>query len=265
MNDAPKMINLPQQTPGQIIKAVRESKNISLHEAAQRLLLSKQIVTAIEEDDYSKIVAKVYAEGYLKAYAKFLQIPVDDVLMSFRRMNFYSGAKTKGEVENNLSTDSLCCLNFDFKELLQSERVRFIAVGVVVFLVLAVLALFIIRSSFNNKVTEVTRMPQVASDNTADMNIGKAPEEQVPMVVTTVGGDILAPERGKKAKNNRKEKVLPAQTTSGALMLDSALEEPAVIEQPDIVPKEVIPVDAKKRKTKQVIFESKTKEESIGV
>ena len=78
------------QTPGKILKAARETRCISISEVAQNLLLSKKIITALEEDDYSKIVAQVYAEGYLKAYAKFLQVPIASVLESFRMLNVYA-------------------------------------------------------------------------------------------------------------------------------------------------------------------------------
>lgn len=87
------MIN-DSQTSGQILRAAREARRISASEVAQNLLLSKKIITALEEDDYSKIVAQVYAEGYLKAYAKFLQVPIGPVLEGFRMLNIYAPVAT---------------------------------------------------------------------------------------------------------------------------------------------------------------------------
>lgn len=91
-----------KKTPGQILKAAREAKQISISEVTQRLLLSKNVIIAIENDDYSKIAAPVYAEGYLKAYAQFLQVPVDMVLMSFRRLDVYPKSEIK--IETNIQT-----------------------------------------------------------------------------------------------------------------------------------------------------------------
>lgn len=99
MNNVLATDNTLQQTPGQIIKEVRKAGQISLNEVSQRLLLSKQILTAIEEDDYSKIPASVYAEGYLKAYAKFLQIPFDNVINSFRCLNVYPDGDVESSTE----------------------------------------------------------------------------------------------------------------------------------------------------------------------
>ncbi|MDR1057302.1 MAG: helix-turn-helix domain-containing protein [Coxiellaceae bacterium] len=110
------------QTPGQIIKAAREARQISLNDVTQGLLLSKKIITAIEEDDYSKIAASVYAEGYLKAYAKFLQIPSENILTSFRRLNIYSNGniiKVRTETQSKVNISWLLKLLRYFKEHLK--------------------------------------------------------------------------------------------------------------------------------------------------
>lgn len=95
MENITKNINALQKTPGQILKTARKNGNISIDEVSQALLLSKSIINALEADDYSNIVAKVYAEGYLKAYAGFLQLPVITVLESFGRLNIYNESKIK--------------------------------------------------------------------------------------------------------------------------------------------------------------------------
>ena len=68
------------KTPGQILKAVRESKNLTLDDISQRILLRPRIIQELEADDYSHVFARVYAEGYLKAYAKVLGIAADELL-----------------------------------------------------------------------------------------------------------------------------------------------------------------------------------------
>lgn len=89
MENIIKDIDVLQKTPGQILRTARESSSISIEEVSQALLLNKSVINALEADDYSSIVAKVYAEGYLKAYAIFLQLPVTTVLESFRDLNIY--------------------------------------------------------------------------------------------------------------------------------------------------------------------------------
>lgn len=84
-----KNIDISSKTPGQIFKAAREDSGISMEEVTQALLLNKNVIHALETDDYSNIVAKVYAEGYIKAYAAFLHLPVAAMLESFRKLNLY--------------------------------------------------------------------------------------------------------------------------------------------------------------------------------
>ncbi len=97
--------DLMHLVPGKILRQTRENKQITPSDVAARLLISKQIVGDLENNDYSRIPAKVYAEGYLKAYAKFLQLPVDEVISQFRALDYYQdeeiGAKPKAELKTN--------------------------------------------------------------------------------------------------------------------------------------------------------------------
>lgn len=84
---------------GNMLKQARIAANLTEADVAQQLLLGKQIIVALEADDYSKIVAPVYARGYLKAYAQFLGLPVDAVLTKFAKLNLYQDAKVFNDAE----------------------------------------------------------------------------------------------------------------------------------------------------------------------
>lgn len=87
--------NFPPEhmTPGEALTEARLAKNLTEVDVAKQLLLSKQIIIALENDDYSKIVAPVYAKGYLKAYAHLLGLSPEAILSSFERLNFYKDAQ----------------------------------------------------------------------------------------------------------------------------------------------------------------------------
>jgi cytoskeletal protein RodZ len=76
-------------TPGEILSKARIAKNISVDAVAMELLVSKDRIVELENDNYAKIAAPVYARGYLRSYAHFLQIPEDEVLESFSKMDWY--------------------------------------------------------------------------------------------------------------------------------------------------------------------------------
>ncbi len=105
MNSTEKMTKYSPITPGQLIKKAREEKQISLHEVMQRLLLNRQIILDIENDDYGRIPARVYAEGYLRAYAKFLDLSIDEVLESFRKLELYQENHEVVETQNSQYCD----------------------------------------------------------------------------------------------------------------------------------------------------------------
>lgn len=65
---------------GQQLRAAREAQGLSIDDVARQLLLSKQLVSEIENDDYRKIPAPVYINGYLRSYAQLLKIPTSSVL-----------------------------------------------------------------------------------------------------------------------------------------------------------------------------------------
>jgi len=79
--------------PGSKLKAAREKRNLTENEVSKSLLISKQIISDLENNDYSRIAALVYARGYLKAYAEFLELPIDSILEEFEKMHVFTEQK----------------------------------------------------------------------------------------------------------------------------------------------------------------------------
>ena len=70
-------------TPGAILRARREQTNAELALIARELNLDPWMLTALEEDDFSKFGAQVFAKGHLKHYAEHLGLNPDDVLFAY--------------------------------------------------------------------------------------------------------------------------------------------------------------------------------------
>lgn len=173
--------DISKKTPGQIIKVAREVKNISVSEVAKNLLLGKHIVIALEEDDYSKIPAQVYAEGYLKAYAQFLQIPVDTMLASFRQLAVYTDSEV--EAGNTISDDKVCCGLVDW---FKSGGILFMSLKIFALVAFALIVFFVTRAflvtdgEFRSIFGKSKGQYQVAkSDETSKKN-SKNEEEELP-------------------------------------------------------------------------------------
>ena len=226
MNNILESIDTSQHTPGQIIKAAREARQISLSEVAQRLLLSKQIIAAIEEDNYTKIPAKVYAEGYLKAYAQFLQIPIDGLLESFRRLNIYTDAEIKPETNAPVKNSGL-------NELLKGRRINFVLLIVLLILTLGLLMSLVIKS-FVHKNTEATNISNAPSSVVNGGSSGFE-NEPVSVVTTDIADDIANTTSEKKIKNNVISTIMEKINSPSSLTLDVSPKE---TESKDSVKKE---------------------------
>jgi cytoskeleton protein RodZ len=69
---------------GALLKAKRESSNLSLSEVALATKINPKILAAIENGDDSALPAKTILRGFLKSYALFLKMDVDEVLRTFQ-------------------------------------------------------------------------------------------------------------------------------------------------------------------------------------
>lgn len=79
--------DLEQLGPGAFLKHAREAKSMSLQDVAKALHYKKDLIEKIEADDYSDARSETFARGYLKSYAKLLDIPHDDVYARFERFH----------------------------------------------------------------------------------------------------------------------------------------------------------------------------------
>lgn len=66
--------------PGQTLRAAREGMGLSLAEAARQMRLSLRQVEALEADDYARLPSAIFVRGFLRNYAKLLQIDAEPLL-----------------------------------------------------------------------------------------------------------------------------------------------------------------------------------------
>ena len=76
-----------KETLGKYLKNQRESKKISLREVAKNTRVREPILTAIEEDRYHLLPPATYVKGFLLAYAKYLNLDPNDVLLRYERIS----------------------------------------------------------------------------------------------------------------------------------------------------------------------------------
>lgn len=72
-------------SPGQVLAAARDAVGVTRREVAEALNLPLRTIEAIENDDEARLPAKVFARGYIRAYAKLLEIDPDPLVVMLDR------------------------------------------------------------------------------------------------------------------------------------------------------------------------------------
>lgn len=68
--------------PGKQLAAAREEKGLSIADVARSLRLSVRQIEAIEADDFDKLPSKTFLRGFIRNYAKLLQLDPEPLLLA---------------------------------------------------------------------------------------------------------------------------------------------------------------------------------------
>lgn len=72
-------------TVGEVLKKQRENLDKSLEQVALDTKIQPRFIKYIEEDDFDKFDSPVYAQGFIKIYANYLDLNEDRILAIYRR------------------------------------------------------------------------------------------------------------------------------------------------------------------------------------
>jgi cytoskeleton protein RodZ len=75
-----------KETLGKYLKNQRESKKISLREVSKNTRIRERILRAIEEDQLDLLPPATYVKGFLLAYARYLRLDPNDVLLRYEKV-----------------------------------------------------------------------------------------------------------------------------------------------------------------------------------
>ena len=70
---------------GEILSSQRKVKNISLKRASAKLLIKKEHLLALENEDWQSLPEATFVKGYIATYAKFLGLDSAKILALYRR------------------------------------------------------------------------------------------------------------------------------------------------------------------------------------
>ena len=76
---------LPDRSIGKKLKNAREGKAYSIDEVSSSTKIRSEYIKAIEEDNFTKFDSHVYAKGFIKNYALFLDLDPEPMIALYRR------------------------------------------------------------------------------------------------------------------------------------------------------------------------------------
>lgn len=76
-------VETPADGPGSALKAAREALSVSEREVADALNLPLNVVEAMEANDYENLPPAVFTRGYLRSYAKLLELDPEAIIARF--------------------------------------------------------------------------------------------------------------------------------------------------------------------------------------
>jgi len=76
----------PSLQAGDRLRIARESRDLSIEDVAARLKLDVRKIRALEQGDIAGFAAPVFAAGYLRAYARLLELSEEEVLADFTEL-----------------------------------------------------------------------------------------------------------------------------------------------------------------------------------
>ncbi|MFZ3023573.1 RodZ domain-containing protein [Pseudomonas sp.] len=217
----PEVVVSSRSNPGETLRKARESKNLAQAEVAQQLNLTLRALTQVEAGAFDKLPGHTFARGYIRAYAKLLELDQDRLVADF---DAYTGTDSAGSSVHALG-------RIEEPTHLAQSLLRFVSVG----LLLGLLAVSFFwwqeqstRKDSDAAVSRALEHVEVESaDGTTEIHPLDEPEDQA---VADGQAQIVEPA-------SEIEPELAAQTAPTALAADTATSasQPAPVAEPAAV------------------------------
>ena len=72
--------------PGQQLAAERQRRGLSELDVSEKLKISRTYLRAIESDDYDRLPEAAFVKGYLRNYARLLELPDEEITQAFEKL-----------------------------------------------------------------------------------------------------------------------------------------------------------------------------------
>jgi cytoskeleton protein RodZ len=95
----PEVLAVPRVNPGETLRKARESRGWSIAEVAAQLNLTSQRLSQVEQGAFDKLPGNTFARGYVRAYAKLLELDQSRLVQEF---DHFTGSDAAGSIVHSL-------------------------------------------------------------------------------------------------------------------------------------------------------------------
>ena len=74
---------------GEHLKVERIKRKFNIEKVSKELNISKNIIEAIERNDFTQDIDKIYLIGHIRSYARFLNIDEKEIIENFKIQTSY--------------------------------------------------------------------------------------------------------------------------------------------------------------------------------
>lgn len=94
---------------GELLRTAREGKKLSLDDVHRETKISIAVLGSLEQDDFETVGSDIYLKGFLKSYARFLGVDVDNVLRTLDRQRGKgsTGTGAMWDIEESVTEEKL--------------------------------------------------------------------------------------------------------------------------------------------------------------
>jgi cytoskeleton protein RodZ len=86
---------------GSYLKRMRNENNVSIEQVAYATRISLKMLRALEEDDHTALPASTFVRGYLQAYAKYVRLDTQDLLLRYQHHLATAPDNKKGAIRSH--------------------------------------------------------------------------------------------------------------------------------------------------------------------
>lgn len=125
-------VEATQQGPGERLTQARDALNLSIEDVATKLHLTKRCIIDLEENNYHTSIPLTFMRGYLRAYARMLELPENEIMNAFKALDIPDEAEQtySGKSYNN----ALISLKSSHHWKIKSYQVLVILLGIAIIL-----------------------------------------------------------------------------------------------------------------------------------